>query len=191
MTATQTGFKKCVASGQNTNFWVETWKDTIPLSYWPTFVIVNIAQTILSAADLMDDHGWNVEIPHAWMFQFDKGKCEDWNESHFRNCLVSVDTLFTLSSAATDDCLRVVYKAEGTAWPSLDQTPTVVDDYRDIIECDGSFNEELCNPATGSMIKDVGGRMVAAGFAACSADNPVLAEGLASLSGLSRMKTEG
>ncbi|RWW81328.1 hypothetical protein BHE74_00010280 [Ensete ventricosum] len=162
----------------------------------------------------------------AGMFQFDKGKCEDWydgswildkqcngsfdkamflamvantlwqlwvnrNESHFRNCLVSVDTLFTLSSAATDDCLRVVYKAEGTAWPSLDQTPTVVDDYRDIIECDGSFNEELCNPATGSMIKDVGGRMVAAGFAACSADNPVLAEGLASLSGLSRMKTEG
>lgn len=47
MTATQTGFKKCVAPGQNANFWVETGIDTIPLSYWPTFVNVNIAQTIL------------------------------------------------------------------------------------------------------------------------------------------------
>lgn len=66
----------------------------------------------------------------------------------------------------------------------------MVDDYRYNIECDDSFNEELCNAATGYVIKDVGGRMVAAGCAACSADNPVLAEGLAILSGLSRMKTE-
>lgn len=182
---------------------------------------MNLLGTFSSNADL-----WGMVWDKiARMFQFDRGKCEDWydsswlldeqcngpsdkevflawvantlwqlwvnrNESHFHNCLLSVNTLFRRVIAATNDCLRVFYKPEGTAWSSLDQTPTVVDDYRYNIECDDSFNEELCNAATGYLTEDVGGRMVAAGCAACSAGNPVLAEGLAILSGLSRMKTE-